>query len=94
MNKKFTPGPWKVVEAVTGEQWIANEGAAEDGGDVVCMMPDKNMSASRRRWPANSAIICAAPEMFEWLEFFAQGPELDTQTTDKLKQLLTKITTP
>jgi hypothetical protein len=88
MNKKFTPGPWKVggpfsdnsafeiTRDFDGYEWIAYVHQQFNG---------------RENGEANARLIAAAPEMFELLEEIADRGIIHI---DKIKSLLTKITTP
>jgi hypothetical protein len=66
----FTPGPWKVNEVwgtieAMGDREICAIHAAEGGGGVSRF--------NRESCQANAALIAAAPEMLEALQYLIQG---------------------
>jgi hypothetical protein len=58
----FTPGPWIYDE---GSDSVASLFTLDDGGDIICSSPGAEKSEAR--WPANRALIAAAPDLYEAL---------------------------
>lgn len=94
---KHTPGPWKVITGIhqettelhkKEEEWFTVE--SEDDTVAECLHGRCNAIDSEEAL-ANARLIAAAPEMLQWLEYFAQGPENDVFTSKKIKELLNRI---
>lgn len=67
--KKFkgTPGEWKLNTPRSGESLIYSENNEGLKGNIVCEAPIE-FKESMQYWPANAALICAAPEMLDVLK--------------------------
>ena len=49
------PGPWFAPE----DQAVCTKASIADGGNVVCLEPERVMAASLARWPENRTLIVA-----------------------------------
>lgn len=55
MTTKHTPGPWKAV----GRDVLSMHASPRSSGPLVCVVDDNDDD----RWPADSALIAAAPDL-------------------------------
>lgn len=60
MTTKHTPGPWKAV----GRDVLSMHAYPRASGPLVCVVDDNDDT----RWPADSALIAAAPDLLAALE--------------------------
>jgi hypothetical protein len=64
MTTKHTPGPWKV----RGQAGYAGHGVNDINGRSICSVPS-NGNRDHAERNANVALLAAAPELLEALEF-------------------------
>ena len=85
--KKFkgTPGEWTLYNHPIGESWIYSENNEGLEGDIVCDAP-RDDERSMQYWPANAALICAAPEMLEALQELVARVKIIGGCDDQVKQ--------
>lgn len=83
---KGTPGEWTLYNHSIGESWIYSENNERIKGDVVCLSPDNELSESIKYWPANAALICAAPDLLEALQELVARVKIIGGCEDLIKQ--------
>lgn len=62
---KGTEGKWS-IDNLCSDLIISNH--FNNGGDIICQAPDKDMRRSLDFWKANAQLISKAPEMLEMLK--------------------------
>lgn len=75
---KHTPGPWVKMSDIPEYDWVVSNSEGASPGDIVCAAPLTDCPESLSNWPANRALICAAPDMLEALRDILEAVELCT----------------
>lgn len=73
MNEKFTPGPWEAGKNPYMCDLVEDYGKSiYVGNDSIAWAKVKNPNSKKaiQKAIANAALIAAAPEMYEMLQFF------------------------
>lgn len=65
-----TPGPWKVTAGIVDNPCLIVE---DDIGNPVCAMSLRGVYGDTVKMTANAALIAAAPDLKEALEWYAEN---------------------
>lgn len=91
-NEKFTPGPWVVIKLFrqeTGALAIVHD----QSGDTVTICDVIDDKDHPEIADADAALISAAPEMYDWLNWLIENGMLtivNPNDRDKIKSVLKK----
>ena len=82
MTTKHTPGPWQAI----GRDVLSMHAYPRASGPLVCVVDDNDNA----RWPADSALIAAAPDLLEACEEMIEHAKAAGMNVTKMRAAIAK----